>query len=45
MPSPADVATLARNSIEASFADSGRKRQLLEELDASLASLDVRQGP
>ena len=41
---PADLATLARNSIEASFADSGRKRQLVEELDASLASLHEVPG-
>jgi len=34
---PADLATLARNSIEASFADPSRKRQLLGELDAALA--------
>ena len=33
---PDDLATLARNSIEASFADSDRKRQLLNELDAAL---------
>jgi adenosine deaminase len=39
---PADVAKLARNSIEASFADSGRKRQLVEELDAALAG---QHGP
>jgi adenine deaminase len=39
---PADLAKLARNSIEASFADSGRKRQLVEELDAALAD---QHGP
>ena len=31
-------------AIEASFADSGRKRQLAEELDASLASGQVWGG-
>jgi adenosine deaminase len=34
---PADLATLARNSIEASFADPNRKRQLMGELDLALA--------
>ena len=34
---PGDLATLARNSIEASFADPRRKRQLVDELDAALA--------
>ena len=33
---PAELATLARNSIEASFADPGRKRRLLGELEATL---------
>jgi adenosine deaminase len=33
---PAGLAALARNSIEASFADPGRKRQLLDELEATL---------
>jgi adenosine deaminase len=32
-----DLATLARNSIEASFADPSRKRQLIGELDVALA--------
>ena len=32
-----DLATLARNSIEASFADPSRKRQLIAELDVALA--------
>ena len=41
---PADMATLARNSIEASFAESGRKRELVEELAASLASSHVPPG-
>jgi adenosine deaminase len=35
--SPADLATLARNSIEASFADPSRKRQLMAELDVAHA--------
>lgn len=34
---PADLATLARNSIEASFAAADRKRELVDELDATLA--------
>lgn len=34
----ADLATLARNSIEASFADPHRKRELMGELDAALAA-------
>jgi len=33
---PDDLATLARNSIESSFADAVRKRQLLNELEAAL---------
>jgi adenosine deaminase len=33
---PDDLATLARSSIEASFADPHRKRELMGELDAAL---------
>jgi len=35
---PGDVATLARNSIDASFAAADRKRQLNEELEDVLRS-------
>ena len=41
---PADLAKLARNSIEASFADSRRKLQLEEELDTALAEQDGTAG-
>ena len=36
----ADLATLARNSIEASFADPGRKQQLLNELSLAVSEPD-----
>jgi adenosine deaminase len=36
----ADLVTLARNSIEASFADPRRKQQLLNELDVALSEPD-----
>jgi adenosine deaminase len=36
----ADLVTLARNSIEASFADPGRKQQLLDELGVALGEPD-----
>jgi adenosine deaminase len=36
----ADLVTLARNSIEASFADPGRKQQLLDELGVALSEPD-----
>ena len=39
--SPDDLATLARNSIEASFADPRRKRELMGELDAARADNGV----
>jgi adenine deaminase len=38
----ADLVTLARNSIEASFADPGRKQQLLDELGVALSEPDGR---
>jgi adenosine deaminase len=37
----ADLATLARNSIDASFADPSRKRQLISELDVALADTPI----
>ena len=40
-----DLATLARNSIEASFADPSRKRQLIGELHAALADPTVTEHP
>jgi adenosine deaminase len=41
---PEDLAQLARNSIEASFAAPGRKQQLLEQLDTALADRDRAAG-
>jgi adenosine deaminase len=36
----ADLVTLARNSIEASFADPGRKQQLANELGVAISEPD-----
>ena len=41
---PEDLAQLARNSIEASFAAPGRKQQLLEQLNTALADRDSAAG-
>lgn len=37
---PGDLVTLARNSIEASFADPGRKEELLHELEVAISESD-----